>query len=148
MRHSLRCPKCRSCKYKKQKCTYRYKVIDLKGYSWKDSPLIHNSHGEGWIQYFLKTNNIPYQSPKSFRGISPLRYDFWIKNTKILIEYDGEQHRKPVKHFGGDARYYDQVQHDCKKSIWAKQHGYMLYRIKTKSPRKVQQILYSIFNYA
>ena len=122
-----------------------YKPIDLTSASWKDSKLVHGSHGEGWIRYLLDTNNIKYQSPKSL-GYHRLRYDFFIIGTNILIEYDGSQHRHSVKFFGGSKQLEKQQLHDRLKTEYANNHGYQLYRIKTRSPRVLQKTLIKIFN--
>lgn len=125
--------------------TLIYKPIDLTNANWKDSKLVHSSHGEGWIRYLLDTNNIKYQSPKGF-NYHRLRYDFFIIGTNILIEYDGSQHRHSVKFFGGSKQLEKQQLHDRLKTEYAKKHGYQLYRIKTRSPRVLQKTLIKIFN--
>lgn len=121
-----------------------YKPIDLTNADWKDSKLIHGSHGEGWIRYLLDSNNIKYQSPKSL-SYHRLRYDFFIVGTNILIEYDGSQHHHSVKLFGGSKQLEKQQLHDKLKTEYANRHGYQLYRIKTRSPRVLQRELIKIF---
>jgi very-short-patch-repair endonuclease len=58
------------------------------------------SLGEIQIENFLKKNNIDYvwqKSFKEFRNIYPYRFDFYLPNYGIFIEYDGRQHFIPIK---------------------------------------------------
>jgi hypothetical protein len=82
----------------------------------EQSPVIHlskkigcpkckvKSKGEYAVEELLKTNNILYDSQKSFpdcKYINLLYFDFCIYNNdhtiKLLIEYDGAQHYRPIK---------------------------------------------------
>lgn len=54
----------------------------------------------------------------------PLPFDFGIlvNGKELLIEFDGEQHEKPIKYFGGikkaqEIKLYDQIKNDyCEKN--------------------------------
>lgn len=84
------------------------------------------SKGEDKIKKYLKRNNIKYISQYMIKKCSdkrPLRYDFAIINgieILCLIEYQGIQHYKPVKIFGGinelrEREHKDQIKRDyCK----------------------------------
>jgi hypothetical protein len=53
------------------------------------------------IREFLESNNIEFIKQKSFPNCRfkwPLKFDFYLPNQNICIEYDGEQHFKPT-HF-------------------------------------------------
>ena len=41
-----------------------------------------------------------------------LRFDFFLPDLRVLIEYDGIQHRKPVEFFGGEVAYIDTMRRD------------------------------------
>jgi hypothetical protein len=64
------------------------------------------SHGEKAIQYYLDKNNILYQRQFTFDdlkgNVHHLPFDFAIfdshHNLLHLIEYDGEQHFRPMRH--------------------------------------------------
>ena len=62
-----------------------------------------SSKGEKKIEQYLEANNICFEKQKIFRdckSISLLKYDFFVPSLNTVIEYDGEQHFKPVD-FGG-----------------------------------------------
>jgi hypothetical protein len=59
----------------------------------------NSSIGEKIVNQYLKENNYIFKReyeiyPKEWEN--PLYYDFYIPDLKIAIEYDGEQHFKPV----------------------------------------------------
>lgn len=53
-------------------------------------------------------------------------YDIYIPSKKIAIEYQGEQHFKPVDYFGGKDSYKRQHKLDKEKKIKSKEHGITL----------------------
>lgn len=58
------------------------------------------SSGELKIQEYLTSNGIKYETQKVFEKcvlIRPLRFDFYLPDFNTVIEYDGQQHFKPVK---------------------------------------------------
>lgn len=66
------------------------------------------SNGEQIIATLLKEHDITYIQEKTFKdfrykdtGGIP-RYDFYLPDYNILIEYDGEQHFKPVEIWEGE----------------------------------------------
>lgn len=67
----------------------------------KGCPICNSSKGELKISKFLDDNNITYVHQKTFDNLvgvggNLLSYDFYIPSKKILIEYQGIQHEKPV----------------------------------------------------
>lgn len=61
------------------------------------------SIGEMKINEFLIKNNIRFEREKTFyncKNINLLRFDFYIPDHRLIIEFDGEQHYKPNKYFG------------------------------------------------
>lgn len=100
---------------------------------------INNSHGEAWIKNILTLMGIKFEQQKTFSGLKgdskKLRYDFFIPSHRLLIEYQGEQHYKPIKHFGGKQKFTKQKLYDNKKEKFADLNNYRLLKIKSKSPR-------------
>lgn len=61
------------------------------------------SKGEKRIATFLNLHNINYVQQYNFkecRRVFPLPFDFYISSANTCIEYDGEQHFKPIKFRG------------------------------------------------
>ncbi len=64
-----------------------------------------------------------------------LRYDFLLPAHNILIEFDGEQHYRPVRFHGISEEKSKEIfaitkKRDRAKNKWAKQNGYQLLRIR------------------
>ena len=87
------------------------------------------SKGELKISELLQQNNLLYQQEHTFIGCrgasSELRFDFYINNSYVL-EYDGEQHFKPIY---GEERFKIQQKYDNIKNEYCKTHNIPLIRI-------------------
>ena len=67
-------------------------------------PVCRISTGESKVLKWLKDNNINYKPQKTFEGcvyIRELKFDFYLPDYNICIEYNGEQHYKIVDFWGG-----------------------------------------------
>ena len=58
-----------------------------------------------------------------------MELDVWIPSKKIGIEYQGEQHFFPVKHWGGQAALHKLQERDREKRIACKINGIKLVEI-------------------
>lgn len=100
------------------------------------------SKGETAISVFLKKNEVSFTSQKRFnncRDKLPLPFDFYIVQINLLIEFDGEQHEKPVKFFGGDEGFKNRSKKDKIKTDYAYNNSIGLIRI-TKFGNIKQQL--------
>ena len=95
------------------------------------------SYGESRIAKYLDFVSVEYVKEQEFDGLlsdknKNLRYDFGIfenKELKILIEFDGGLHFKPVKHYGG-TEYFNRIKkHDQIKNQYCKDNNIPLIRI-------------------
>jgi len=91
-------------------------------------PVCKGSKGEYRISEFLNSLDIKFISQYRI-GKTAYRYDFHIRNTSILIEYDGIQHFIPVSFFGGEDEFYKTKKRDKAKNLLADMQGYNLIRI-------------------
>ena len=93
-------------------------------------PLCSESHGERKISKWLSDNGFTFEREKTYlddygpKGW-PLPYDFYIPEKNILIEYQGEQHFKPIRYGGIDIEIAKnnlkrQRHYDCSKRKYAK----------------------------
>jgi hypothetical protein len=112
----------------------------LRGY---ECPKCNTHKGVAEINKYL-AKNVYYTVEKTFptcRDKLPLRYDFYIPSLHLLIEYDGPQHFKPVKLFGGANSFENTQMRDAIKTKWAKDNGYRLLRIKYTDFNRIEEIL-------
>ena len=68
----------------------------------------------------------PKIKPKFLEG---LEYDMYNEDMKIAIEYDGEQHTKPIKKFGGEKKFQQLQKNDEKKNKLSKLNNIILIRV-------------------
>lgn len=102
------------------------------------------SDGERQIQRFLKSHGLSFVRrfvPGDLKDKSNLRYDFKIGN--VLIEFQGQQHYRPVDYFGGLNHFRLQQKHDQMKRDWAKDNGFDL--VEIRYDQNVDEILLDIF---
>lgn len=105
-------------------------------------PACSESRGEKEIRNALTTMGVDFESQwthSQLRLHRPLYFDFAIPDRKIAIEFDGEQHRRPVRFRGISQeraeRQFDLIkQRDAIKDTWANDMGWTLIRLtNTKS---------------
>lgn len=94
------------------------------------------SKGELLITQMLIENNIDFKTQYSFSDLKgkslPLRFDFAIfKNEQLycLIEFQGEQHEKPITFFGGDETFQMMREYDNKKEEYCRTNEIKLIKI-------------------
>lgn len=87
--------------------------------------------GEVAVEECLKSLGVKYERQKHIRETNRF-YDFCIvKNgRKMMIEFDGEQHFKPVTRFGGKEKYHEQIRTDQEKTEWCRKKKIPLLRIR------------------
>jgi len=114
-------------------CNNSYSVIPHDFLQGTRCPYCNESHGEKLLQYVLDDLNIDYTIQKVFDDCGTknqwLPFDFYIPSYNLLLEYDGIQHFKPVKYFGGQSKLKDQKRRDKIKNDYALSKGINLLRI-------------------
>ena len=109
--------------------SYANKDIEIE-----DDPLIKGSLGERRIIELLTKNKKDFIREATFGTCLftdthyPARFDFLIDNM-FLIEFDGEQHYKPVDIYGGVDAFLKTQEHDEYKNQWCKENNIPLIRI-------------------
>lgn len=109
------------------------------------------SKGEIKVGHFLDNNNIVYIAQKTFDDCvykEKLRFDFYLPNHNILIEYDGEQHFKPVDFANKGFEWANQIfEHnqikDKIKDCYCKDNNIKLIRIPYWDYNNIDTILTS-----
>jgi len=96
-------------------------------------PFCIESKGEIIIKQILNDKNIKYESEKRFKNCkykNLLPFDFYLPNYNICIEFDGIQHFKSIKYFGGEKRLIEQKIKDKIKNEHCKNNNIHLLRIR------------------
>ena len=107
-------------------------------------PECRRSKGAIKVLIFLKKHNINFEKEKKFIGCiskkeNPLRFDFYLPKFNICIEYDGEQHFKSSKFFGGNKKLKNIQENDQIKNQYCIDNNIKLIRIKYN--QKVENVL-------
>lgn len=89
------------------------------------------SKGERAIREYLELNNVEYIQEHRVVISRNKRfiYDFYIPSENIMIEYDGIQHFKPIKFFGGVKAFKRGKYRDLMKDLYCDYHNLNLIRI-------------------
>jgi len=96
-------------------------------------PKCNENKGEKKIRNYLIENNIKFESQKKFEGcknINLLKYDFYLIDFNLCIEYDGEQHFMLKEYWGGEKGFEEVKKRDKIKTQYCKDYNINLLRIK------------------
>jgi hypothetical protein len=114
-------------------------------------PLCKHSIGERIILNWFKKRNIEINHHFSYPdllglGGKSLEFDFYVKHLNSLIEYDGEQHFKPVRFNGiSEEKAKEQFRvlqhHDALKNQYCTERAIPLLRISYKEFKRIPEIL-------
>ena len=118
----------------------------------KQLRLLSNSRGELSISYFLENNYIFYEREKTFNDLvnitgAHLRFDFYLPDHNLCIEFDGPQHFMYIKDFHGDneelgrRKLKAQQDRDKLKDRYCFKNKIELLRISYKDAENIKVIL-------
>ena len=109
-------------------------------------PICNISLGENEIRDWLIIHEIEFIPQKRFDGCKDKRtlpFDFYIPSKNTVIEFDGEQHSRPIDWFGGKEKFDYLVKHDQIKTQYCADNNIDLLRISYKD--NIQEKLNSFF---
>lgn len=115
--------------------------------SGRGCPLCKISSGESIIMNFLKTKNIEFvfqykiQNIDLFCSNTRLFVDFYLPKHNVIIEFNGMQHYKPIKLWGGQESFEKQQNRDISVKMYCKENNIKLIEIPTKKFGKIKEIL-------
>ncbi|XMO86644.1 hypothetical protein AAFN75_17805 [Algibacter sp. AS12] len=112
----------------------------------KGCPKCKETTGERKIRLYLESQGINYKYQKRFKDCNhktTLPFDFYLPDSKTLIEFDGIQHFKPVSIWGGEKALKSQQKRDEIKNEFALENNYKLIRINYLELEKIEYILNS-----
>lgn len=104
----------------------------------------NSSKGEKRIAKFLKENQIEFEVEKKFKDLKnkeSLRFDFYLSDLNIAIEYDGIHHFKPIEHFGGKIYLEETKKRDEIKNNYCRDNEITLIRIPYYNYNSIEDIL-------
>jgi hypothetical protein len=107
-------------------------------------PKCKQSKGELKISEVLNELNIHYISEHTFKKCKDkrcLKFDFYLPNHNICIEFDGEQHYKAISFFGGVTSQEALKKRDKIKNEFCKQNNINLIRIPYYELNNIKQTL-------
>ncbi len=107
-------------------------------------PFCQESKGENIIKNFLLKNNIKFERQKKFNNCynkNPLKFDFYLDEENICLEYDGEQHYEIIDNFGGKEGLKKTKINDQIKNDYCKNNNIKLLRIKYTEFNDIENIL-------
>lgn len=111
-------------------------------------PHCNESQGELKIAEYLDNNSILYERQKTFidcKNIKKLPFDFFLPDFNICIEYDGIQHFKSIKRWGGDISFLNRIKIDKIKTNYCKDNNLKLIRIRYDEEDFINKIKSHIF---
>lgn len=136
-----------------QRMTYQNMKRDGYGCKYCRSSLTACSNGEKRIKDFLERLQIKFIQQYRFddcRDQNVLPFDFYLPDSKVIIEFDGRHHFEPVT-FNGVSHeralylYQKTVEHDKIKDDYCKIHGIKLIRIPYWNQDEIDVILIDNF---
>ena len=105
------------------------------------------SHGERILKELFETHNITYIKEKTFDNCrnsknNLLRFDFYLPNYNILIEYQGKHHYEPINKYAKAKRVHQTtVIHDSIKSEFCSKYNFKLIQIPYWEQSNIESII-------
>lgn len=118
---------------------YKQSAIDHIRGIYPDGCGLSDSRGVRVIKKILNDNNVKYVNEYSYsdcRHINILKFDFYLPEYDILIEYDGRQHFESYDYFGGVLSYELTKKRDEIKNKYVMKNNINLIRISYKDDIK------------
>lgn len=114
-----------------------FKQLAMKHLQGQGCQYCNESRLEKEIALFLDTNKVDYIRQMKFNWLKldkPMSLDFYLPKHNIAIECQGEQHYKPIEHFGGEEEYKVVTERDKTKKKQCVENGLkLLYFTKYKN---------------
>lgn len=89
-----------------------------------------SSKGEIMVAAVLDKLNLPYETQYELGYAYHADFAIHVNGNLSLIEYDGSQHYKPSKYFGGVRKFIVQRMHDIAANRECRKRGIPLLRIR------------------
>ena len=112
---------------KHKKCGFVFNV-DCGNFFYQNTgcPNCQRSRGEEIVTKILEDLNVPYNWQWLNHNCvikKKAKFDFFLPNHGVIIEYNGSQHYKPTRRFGGWSEFETIIHRDQIKRQWCKDNG-------------------------
>lgn len=106
------------------------------------------SIGEYRIKQYLDLNfeNVEYYREFIFKSLPSYKFDFYIPEYNMCIEFDGIQHFEPVRRFGGYDSFIKIQNRDKLKNEYCLDNNIKMVRISYKEIDNIDNILLEVLN--
>lgn len=134
-------------------CGHEWKTAVYTRQAGAGCPICRKSRGEQAVYSYLRVLDIPVETQVSMEGLvgvggMPLTFDFKIntpREKQLLIEYDGEQHFRPIS-FGDNPTPVEEQfrrlkEHDRRKNEYCVREKIPLVRIKYSDFHNIPEII-------
>ena len=123
--------KCGKCKH-----IWQARLDRVKSGTW--CPKCNQSHGEKKISNILNILNINYKQEYIFDNLKNRRFDFYLQNHNILIEFDGIQHFQIYGKYTPTKEILNKIQkYDIEKTLFCIKNNIKLLRISYKNINEI-----------
>ena len=106
-----------------------------------------NSYYNSYIDKYLCSINIAHQSEYSVKiNGRQYRFDFYLPDYNMFIEYDGSQHYEPTRYYGGNIEKNNEMLLETKrrdkiKNTYCKENNINLLRIPYWESKNIKTII-------
>lgn len=110
-------------------------------------PHCKRSFGEEKVESFLKDNEVRFVIQYAIKNENLLCFnerflvDFYLPDYNTFIEFNGEQHYKPVKWFGGEEKFKQQQERDYALRQYCKENNIKLIEIPYTEFNNIESVL-------
>jgi len=137
------------------KCNYEWEKEPVKIIWGQGCPMCSSkitSYGEKAIIKFLQNSNIEFEMQKTFddcKDKAKLKFDFYIPEYNMCIEFQGRQHSQHIKYFGSFESFLAGIKRDSIKRKYCEQNNIILVELHctTNRQRQNQSIDYILKNH-
>jgi len=111
-------------------------------------PICQESHGEKAVRHWLDKNKMEYISQARLNPRKMWRYDFYLPDHRIAIEYDGIQHFEYVEWFDKKSQkpLEKRKSRDLSKTVFCFENGIYMIRISYLHVERIQEHLERAIN--
>ncbi len=106
-------------------------------------PICSGSNGEKLVRKILEKMKLKFVREKiiSYKECTKLRFDFYLPDHNVAIEFDGIQHFEPRDFFGGQKQFEKQKLYDSYKNAHCEENGISLVRIHYKDAEEIPALV-------